>query len=61
MPEPVPGSACDIRRVDCDDDVYARLATLLWLLKPADVALLVVVADLLVEMRLAALDDPAVL
>ena len=61
MPGPVPGVECDIRRMERDDDPYDRLATLLWLLKPADVARLVVVADLLVEMRLAALDDPAVL
>ena len=61
LPGPVPGGGCDIRRMDHDDDPYDRLATLLWLLKPADVARLVVVADLLVEMRLAALNDPAVL
>ena len=47
--------------MDRDDDVYARLATLLWLMKPADVARLVAVADLLVEMRIAAIDDPAIL
>ena len=34
------------------DDPYDRLATLLWMLQPADVARLVAVADLLVEMRL---------
>ena len=39
---------------------YDRLATLLWLLKPADVARLVAVADLLAERRLAALQLPQV-
>jgi hypothetical protein len=40
-------------------DPYERLATLMWLLKPADVARLVAVADLLAETRIAALDRPA--
>ena len=35
-------------------DPYARLATLLWILKPADVARLVEVADGLAEKRLVA-------
>ena len=39
-------------------DPYDRLATLLWLLKPADVARLVAVADVLVELRLADLQAP---
>ena len=34
-------------------DPYARLASLLWILKPADVARLVEVADGLAEKRLA--------
>lgn len=60
LPGPVPAVGCDIRRMECDDDPYDRLATLPWLLKPADGARLLVVADLLAEMRLAALDDPGV-
>ena len=39
-------------------DPYDRLATLLWLLKPADVARLVAVADRLAELRLADLQAP---
>lgn len=35
-------------------DPYARLATLLWILKPTDVARLVEAADELAEQRLAA-------
>ena len=35
-------------------DPYARLASLLWILKPADVARLAEVADRLVEERLVA-------
>jgi hypothetical protein len=45
---------CDIRR---NDDPYDRLATLLWLLKPSDVAELAAVADFLAELRLATLED----
>lgn len=40
------------------EDPYDRLATLLWLLKPEDVAKLVAVADLLAEMRLTTLSEP---
>ena len=40
--------------MDASVDPYARLATLLWILKPADVARLVVVADGLAEERLVA-------
>lgn len=40
--------------MDTSVDPYARLATLLWILKPADVARLVEVADALVEERLVA-------
>lgn len=38
-------------------DPYDRLATLLWLLQPADVARLVTIADLLAEGRLADVQD----
>lgn len=40
--------------MDASVDPYARLATLLWILKPADVARLVEVADGLAEQRLVA-------
>ena len=40
--------------MDTSTDPYARLATLLWILKPADVARLVDVADGLAEQRLVA-------
>jgi hypothetical protein len=39
------------------EDPYDRLATLLWLLKPVDVAQLVTVADLLADRRLNALES----
>ena len=52
--------ACDSRLMDRFGDPYNRLATLLWLLKPADVARLVAVADLLAERRLADLQWPPV-
>ena len=53
-----PTFGCDSRGMDRYCDPYDRLATLLWLLKPADVARLVAVADLLAERRLAALQLP---
>ena len=40
-------------------DPYDRLATLLWLLKPADVARLVAIADLLAERRLTDVQAPS--
>jgi hypothetical protein len=45
--------------VDRYQDPYDRLATLMWLLEPCDVARLVAVADRIVEDRLANLGDPA--
>lgn len=50
----------DSRRMNAYQDPYARLATVLWLLKPADVARLVRLADALAETRLAGFLDEAV-
>jgi len=41
------------------DDPYDRLATLMWLLRPVDVARLVTIADLLAERRLRAFESCA--